>query len=253
MYSVYSGVKYVGTDEIEDFSRPQAVVTDKELSLSGTTISINADDGSGIQTAGMGTNFLHSYVTFPGVAMHPIMVTDHDYGGTQPNLTVAGRGTYKDGAGDVLSRDVIRPYHDILLVRAGLAYVDNKGTFCFYDINDKNDSFGFGNPLPTAAAADAAGELVYRVEGIKAVRFVEVKSGDVTLSVNVHVLAEGDNAVTGRTSDSVAVQELRNRVFPPGSPLAGTPIWPDIDWKDEIYYEDFEMSWRTRNIESPTP
>jgi hypothetical protein len=128
--------------------------------------------------------------------------------------------------------------------------VDDNGTFCLYDIND--DAFEPGDKLPTASEADIGGKLVYRVEGIKAVRFVTETSGSTVTGINVYVLAEGDNAVTGRTSTSPAVHAVRNRVFPAGSPLAGQRIWPnDIAWNDEMYYEDFEMRWRTRNVEAP--
>jgi prepilin-type N-terminal cleavage/methylation domain-containing protein len=257
VYSVYSGVKNVSSEDIVAFSgKPEDAITPQTLDLSG-----NAPvGGDGIQYAG--NNFVHSYVTFPGISMHPEIVTGHD--GDTTKLNVSGKRPHAISDDDVLPRNVIRAYHDMLLVKAALAYVDDNGTFCLYDINDDTFDPGPGVSLRTAASADAdiAGKLVYRVEGIKAVRFVPETSaadGRVT-GVNVYVLAEGDNAVTGRTSTSHAVQEVRNRVFPLGSPLAGAQIWPNsefdpnkINWNDEIYYEDFEMRWRTRNIEAPTP
>jgi prepilin-type N-terminal cleavage/methylation domain-containing protein len=250
VYSVHSGVKNVSSVDIANFSgTPQGDATPVEISLEeyGGTLT-----GFYIQIASIGSNSTHSYVTFPGISMHPEMVWKYDSGTNK--LALAGKKPFTVASEDVLPRNVIRPYHDLLLVRAGLAYVDNSGTFCFYDINDSEFEPGAGVSLPTAAAADIAGESVYRVEGIKAVRFVpEIGADGQVTSVNVYVLAEGDNAVTGRTTTSAAVTALRNRKFPPGSPLAGKPIWPDIDWDDEMYYEDFEMRWRTRNIEAPTP
>jgi hypothetical protein len=192
--------------------------------------------------------------------MHPEMATSYGGGGgtDHTRLRVSGKKPHiaSDDV-DVLPRNVIRAYHDMFLVKAGLAYVDDNGTFCLYEVN--GDSFipgtGAGSPLPYAASADIAGaneRLLYRVEGIKAIRFVpEIVAGRVT-GVNVYVLAEGDNAVTGRTSDSPAVRAVRDRVFPAGSPLAGAQVWPGVTWEDEMYYEDFEMRWRTRNIEAPT-
>jgi hypothetical protein len=204
--------------------------------------------GDGIQFAG--TNMVHSYITFPGISMHPEIVTG--YGVDHEHLAVSGQKTHPDAivSEDVLTRNVIRVHHDMFLVKAGLAYVDDSGTFCLYDIND--DMFEPDGTLPTASAADAGGKLVYRVEGIKAVRFVQETDADGRVTgVNIYVLAEGDNAVTGRTDTSVAVNEVGDREFPPGSPLAGQKIWSDITWNNEMYYEDFEMRWRTRNIEAP--
>jgi prepilin-type N-terminal cleavage/methylation domain-containing protein len=253
VYSVYSGVKNVNSDDIANFSgEPKQIATPAELPLSGPA----PVGGDGIQFAVAGTESVRSYVTFPGIAMHPEMVRNYA-GGDTARLTVSGRTPFTVGAsGDVLPRNAIRPYHDMLLVRAALAYVDDSGTFCLYDINDDTFNPGPGVSLPTAASADIAGKLVYRVEGIKAVRFVpETNAGGQVTSVNVYVLVEGDNAVTGRTSTSPAVQVVRNRKFPAGSPLAGGRIWPDgqdgIKWDDDMYYEDFEMRWRTRNIEAP--
>ena len=245
VYSIYSGVKNVSSADIDDFSASESDETnnntgiDKKLPLNEAP---PIGGGDGIQFATAGTSRVHSYVTFPGLFMHPAIVRGYtsatkelDLYGKTPLEIVEREG---DVSGDVLPRNQIRPYHDMLLVRAALAYVDNKGTFCLYDIND--DSPNIGSTLPTAAAADAAGKLVYRVEGIKAVRFEEeTGTGGGVTSVNVFVLAEGDNAITERRTNTVAVNELRNR-------------WPGINWNDEMYYEDFEMRWRTRNIEAPT-
>jgi prepilin-type N-terminal cleavage/methylation domain-containing protein len=234
VYSIHSGVKNVSDADITTFSGPLGSEAHTELTLTGNA---PIGGGDGILIAGAGTNMVRSYITFPGISMHPEMVTAYDPANMR--LTVYGKTPHAESGNDVVSRDVIRPYHDMFLVKAGLAYVDDNGTFCLYDIND--DVFERGDKLPTAAKADADGELVYRVEGIKAVRFVREMSGDTVRGVNVHVLAEGDNAVTGRSSTSFAVQQLRNR-------------WPEIiNWNDEMYYEDFEMRWRTRNIEAHTP
>jgi prepilin-type N-terminal cleavage/methylation domain-containing protein len=259
VYSVFSGVKNVNSEDIKDFSSlsnvpPGNDVTPVVLFLSSGDLSEGGGDG--IQIASSGAYPVRSYVTFPGIWMHPEVVTNYE--GSSRRLTVAGKTpetVSEDVIEQTLGRNVIRPYHDMFLVRAGLAYVDNNGTFCMYDINDGGDAFELGDSLPTASEADAGEKLVYRVEGIKAVRFVEevnAADGRVT-GVNVYVLAEGDNAVTGRTTASPAVQAVRNRVFPPGSPHAGEWVWPDVNWDDEMYYDDFEMRWRTRNIEATTP
>jgi hypothetical protein len=177
--------------------------------------------------------------------MHPELVTGRGSSGGNDTLQVYGKMPYTtDADTDVLPRNVIRPYHDMFLVKAAMAYVDDDGTFCMYDINYDNDIFNRGASLPTANKTDGDNKPVYRVEGIKAVRFLpELGTDNRVTGVNVRVLAEGDNAVTGRRTDTQAVRDLRNR-------------WPDIsarDWDDDMYYEDFEMRWRTRNVEAPTP
>jgi hypothetical protein len=229
-------VKNVSESDITNFSGAPGA------DVSGVTLKLSANPpvggGDGIQLANSGTNMVRSYVTFPGISMHPEMATAYD-SSVPRELTVSGKTPHTIASEDVLDRNVIRSYHDMFLVKAGLAYVDNNGTFCLYDIYD--DVFDTGNPLPLASAADAAVDMLYRVEGIKAVRFEQETGADGRVTgINVHVLAEGDNAITGRTSTSFAVQQLRDR-------------WPGITWNDEMYYEDFEMRWRTRNIEAPTP
>jgi hypothetical protein len=241
VYSIYSGVKNVSDADIIAFSGPTSGDAGPlEFSLSGNA---PLGGGDGIQFANAGTNLVHSYITFPGISMHPELVTGKGSGGGNDTLQVYGKRPYvTDADEDVLPRNVIRPYHDMFLVRAAMAYVDDDGTFCMYDINDDGDIFNRGGSLSIASKADADGELVYRVEGIKAVRFLpDIDTENRVTGVNVHVLAEGDNAVTGRRTDTQAVQDLRGR-------------WPGIakkDWDDDMYYEDFEMRWRTRNIEAP--
>ncbi|MDR1134152.1 MAG: type II secretion system GspH family protein, partial [Synergistaceae bacterium] len=233
VYSVYSGVKNLSSGDIVDFGVEAGTgdVGGVEIPLSGNA---PVGGGDGIQFAAAGTNSVRSYVTFPGISMHPEMATGYYGSGTDhTRLSVSGKQPHVASDDDVLSRNVIRAYHDMFLVKAGLAYVDDNGTFCLYEVNgDSLDpATGPGSPLPYAASADIAGaneRLVYRVEGIKAIRFVrETDTAGRVTGINVYVLAEGDNAVTGRTSDSPAVKAVRERVFPPGSPRAGQRIWPD--------------------------
>jgi len=138
---------------------------------------------------------------------------------------------------DPIPRNMIRPYHDMYLVRAGVAFVDNNSTFYLADItnnvNPGNNPDGF------------------RVEGIKAIHF-EPASRDVELSdgttrkhitgMRVYVIAEGDNFITGRNvgTESSASQAFRSE-----------PRWDGLTFDDEMYYEEFQMQWRTRNVEAP--
>ena len=238
VYSVYSGFKNVSGD-IDDFSgNGPGDVENVLMSLRGANPIGEAD---GIQIADSTARPMRSYITFPGISMHPEIVKNftetEENGVITLTLTLSGKKPHTEGSPLGMSPNMIMSYHDMFLVRAGLAYVDDNGTFCLYDINDI-----IGTKLPTASSADelATRKLVYRVEGIKAVRFERVTSGDMVTGVNVYVLAEGDNTITERTSGD-ALSELKKR-------------WPDtIELDDGMYYEDFEMRWRTRNIEAPTP
>jgi hypothetical protein len=134
---------------------------------------------------------------------------------------------------DILPRNVIRAYHDMYMVRAGIAYVDDESTFCFEDITVTDNS---GGTLPKARNTRG-----YRVEGIKAIKFdlSTAANGNIT-GVTVYVLAEGDNAVTGRDTSSEAARAVRNNTR-----------WTGVNFEPEVYYEEFQMQWRTRNIEAP--
>jgi prepilin-type N-terminal cleavage/methylation domain-containing protein len=253
VYSVFSGVKNVSDTDILNFSSSAVDGIGKnpsptELTLSGNVTIVPtimtggpAWGGEGIQLAGANTNTMHSYITFPGISMHPEIVTGTN-NATPPKLQVHGKTPHAVSDDDVLPRNVIRAYHDMFFVRAALAYVDNDGTFCLYDINNYDPSNGVPPmKLPTVSDVDTNNAApVYRVEGIKAVRFEPVTSAGKVTGVNVYVLAEGDNSVTGRRSDTPAVLAVRSS-------------WPGITWEDDMYYEDFEMRWRTRNIEAPMP
>jgi hypothetical protein len=128
---------------------------------------------------------------------------------------------------DVAHRNVIAPFHDVRLVRAGVAYVDDNSHFCFADVTSSDPSTG------ARSFSDASELDGFRVEGIKAVKF-ELGADKHTLVVSV--IAEGDSTVTGGENTPVR-QAIRNK-------------WPDVDLKNEIYYEEFSIRWRTRNIDT---
>jgi hypothetical protein len=173
------------------------------------------------------------------MGMRPVCVTAAgantiDVAGMTPRTPTAS-------SKDVVDKGVIRPYHDIYFVRAGVAYVDDTSTFCLADITTADISAG---ALPKVSALTGA---AYRVEGIKAVRFVpEViavsAGGGIThmvTGVTVFVVAEGDSNITERQSNAgTASQEFRTN-------------YPGVTFEDEVYYEEFEMRWRTRNVEVP--
>jgi prepilin-type N-terminal cleavage/methylation domain-containing protein len=228
VYSVRSGVKQVSSGDVAAFSEARSGA--KLASLRVTSPLPGGYDG--ITVAGGGpAHSVHSYITFPGNGMRPLLVTGTAAGG----VSVAGMTPRVETviSEDIVERGVIRPYHDIYFVRAGVAYVDDKSTFCFADVTDEDISAG---ALPRASELKGA---AYRVEGVKAVRFDVEVSGGAVRSVTAFVVAEGDSGVTGkRGSAGAASQEFRTR-------------YAGVDFDPGVYYEEFEMRWRTRNVESP--
>ena len=117
----------------------------------------------------------------------------------------------------------------MLLVRAGVAYVDDESRFCLADLTSADYSL---NSLPRGR--ELANGFV--VDGIKAVNF-EISGGRRTVTITV--IAEGDNFISGRRA-GVHMKGLKNK-------------WPLVKFDDERYYEEFSMTWRTRNLIDSTP
>lgn len=170
-----------------------------------------------------------SFITFPGAHMHPVMVLDSS---TERSLDIRGKRPFEvEASSDVLARNVIRAFHDVYAVRAAVAYVDRDSVFHLLDVGTEDSSSGSGR-FPVVAPGNAAWSG-FRVEGIKAVRF---EQGPERRFIRVHILAEGDvSEYTSDTSASVPSQ-LRYR-------------WPDVAFDDHVHYEDFSMTWRTRNLQ----
>jgi hypothetical protein len=232
-YSVYSGVKYSGNADVDVFGGDNAgssAIASATLAITSALLS----GYDGITTAGAGN--VHSYITFPGMGMRPIFVT----AAGADSINVSGRAARTkppESSRDIVSRGVIRPYHDIYFVRAGVAYVDDTSTFCFADITTDDISAG---SLPSASALTGA---AHKIEGIKAVRFAadDSNADGAADSVTVFVVAEGDSNITGRqSSEGSASQEFRKK-----------PEYAGMTFDPEVYYEEFEMRWRTRNVEAP--
>jgi prepilin-type N-terminal cleavage/methylation domain-containing protein len=235
VYSVYSGVKQVRSEDVETFGGTPS--SPKSTTLNVTSGLLVGYDG--ITLAGGPARSVHSNITFPGMGMRPVCVT-----AAGPNtIDVAGMTprTSTVSSEDVVDKGIIRPYHDIYFVRAGVAYVDDTSTFCLADITTTDISSG---TLPRVSALTGA---AYRVEGIKAVRFVP-KFADVNVGgsivhmvtgVTVFVVAEGDSSITERQGNAgTASQAFRTN-------------YSGVIFDDEMYYEEFEMRWRTRNVEVP--
>jgi prepilin-type N-terminal cleavage/methylation domain-containing protein len=228
IYSIPSGVKHVSSEDVTIFSgNPSG---EKSAVLNVTSPLAGGYEGLTVAVGGT-VNSVHSYITFPGTRMHPVLVTGTGSGTI--NVTGMTPRTEAIPSEDVMGKGAIRPFHDIYFVRAGVAYVDDESRFCFADITDTDIS---GGTLPKVSALQRA---AYRVEGITAMRVVTEVADNAVSSVTVFVVAEGDSNITGRkNSSSSPSQEFRAK-------------YPGTVFEPEMYYEEFQMRWRTRNIESP--
>jgi prepilin-type N-terminal cleavage/methylation domain-containing protein len=230
VYSVFAGVKQVSDEDIITFGGPPSGVKSTTLRI---TDPLRAGYDGITPSVGESSRSVHSYIAFPGMGLHPLLVT-----GTGPDtIDVAGLTprTVTVPSEDVVEKGVIRPYHDVHFVRAGVAYVDDQSTFCFADITTSDIPPG---SLPRASALTGA---AYRVEGIAAMRVerpLDVYNGAIR-SLTVYVVAEGDSNVTGREgNEGSASQEFRAH-------------YPGVTFNPEMHYEEFVMRLRTRNVEYP--
>ena len=256
VYTVPAGIKSID-DDVTEFSSESAVEKTPDVEKNETPL----DPGNGFVTTPKLLNLVgssiqgkisvsdydvRSYVTFPGIRMHPSVIQAFSETVTTPEKPVeveihlVGKvSRQKDSneeTGDVFAdgRNVIRQYHDMYLVRASVAFVDSEdSTFYFADVTN-NDVVDF------RSVGDLDG---FRVEGIKAVHFEPMwrpsSLGDYVIGVTVYVIAEGDNAITGRGSGASPSQTFRTEAR-----------WNGLTFEDEVYYEEFQMQWRTRNIEA---
>jgi prepilin-type N-terminal cleavage/methylation domain-containing protein len=239
LYSLPSGSKN-GIDEIRDFSENQSEPDKTEANNVIVTLTEPlANDTANPLGVYAGANDIRAFITFPGVNMHPIFVESvNNIGGNR--ITLSGMPPIEiqnERSQDIFVRNEIRPYHDLYLVRAGLAYVDNESNFIFLDVPNA------GNDPSSTAAYPAASSDVYsgfRVEGIRGVSFdLDPERRYVT----VHVLAEGDIADSAREISTAKPADIRAKWVPIlGSALA-----------DEVFYEEHSMTWRIRNVMRPTP
>jgi hypothetical protein len=244
LYSISTGVKN-GDTEVTNFSSASGV---NSLISSAVPITLTdvppmrPDHVNGIEAGDTSTAAplpLYSLVTFPGIHMHPLFVTNINSGVTPPTISLIGRTPHiAIASNDVIDRNMIRAYHDMYSVKAGVAYVDGNSTFIFADASeeDVSDPSFAPSPFPAASAAPNGG---YRVEGIKAIYFEQDTASHL---VTVYVIAEGDNAMTGRDNAGSASQSFRTE-----------SRWRNVSFESDIYYEEFVMTWRTRNVEIISP
>jgi hypothetical protein len=235
VYSIPSGMKNGGS-EITAFAgvgtAPALSPLVVKLTAPDTATTFN---NSGLEQIISGAGDTRSFITFPGMGMCPVLVTDVKITPSPVELTLSGMHPALDNS--ILMTDpnnVIHPYHDVYMVRAGVACVVSEGDnniFYLYDVNDVD-------PL---LVSDRSALTGYRVEGIRAVSF-DVDPAD-TRSVRVWVLAEGDVADSARTGAG-RFNDVRDRWVGSGRPLGTTEVL-----NPEMYYEEFVMTWRVRNLQ----
>lgn len=220
VYSVPSGFKNgIGETTVYSASTSDPVTTAtsdvaSSLDLTGT-LSVGA----------LPTKDTRRYITIPDAYMSPLKVTG--VSGSRIQVTGKPQPRAVTGSGDVSllpPRGEVRPFHDIHLVQAIAAYVDDKSVFHAAEVNSADIS-----ATSPVAAYDSLG---LRVEGIKAIWF----EGDAEhRTLTMRVLAEGERLDQMRKDATDTRNALRAR-------------WPRVtNWDEQIYYEDFQMTWRMRN------
>lgn len=255
-YSVPTRVKYVG-DAVDSFSETKPEGTPATVQMSfvaqGDDIPLlDADSplGLGRLTNASVPTSSRWFITFPGRGMHPLAVRGPGTLSMGPNHStceftvegVAAKPASDDALSSVLPRGVIPPHAELCLFRASIAFVDDSSTFWLLDVEGSDDpkNWTIPNDLDTRSA--------FRIEGIKAVRFFPAPD---RRSITVWLLAESDRGDPQRGGLG-AVAAIKDRTFNVPGPTGYTTekIWEDVEFEPGIYYEDFFMTWRTRDLPS---
>lgn len=190
------------------------------------TFASNAAPASATEITTGRVNDIRSFITVPNAYARPMYVSTYDSGEKKASIFSRPR-FYETSTTIPISVGDVAPFSELHAVRAIVAYVDGKSVFHAAEVNDSDVSVN--PPISSDLIANAAG---LRVEGIKAIRF-EADADHKTLTVRV--LAEGEIIDQTRKDDTKTRQTLRSR-------------WLSVtNWDERIYYEDYSMTWRTRN------
>jgi type II secretory pathway pseudopilin PulG len=232
IYSVKSGGRN-GKKTIDDFSTKESTNVKQWISVpvevtlaSGVVPEVG---GNGVWGGNGGVTSpvdMRAFVTFPGVFKSPLYAARYNAADAASyRIHLIGRTPHAVSEdSDVLWRNVIHPNHELYLVRAGIAYVDDESRFCFIDVTSGDYPL---NALPKGKDINNG----FTIDGIGGVKFEQADNKRI---IKVTVLAEGDNVTTERAPGAGLVQ-LKSR-------------WPGVTFDDGRYYEEFSMSWRTRNL-----
>lgn len=220
VYSVPSGFKN-GLTVVTVYSASNSdPVTTSTSDVASSLVLTGTLDMTGIPT-----NDTRRYITIPDAYMSPLKVTSVT--GSTINVTGKPQPRAVAASGDISllpPRGEVRPFHDIHLVQAIAAYADNKSVFHTAEVNSADVS---------ATSPDVAYDsLGLRVEGIKAVWF---ESDAAHRTLTMRVLAEGERLDQMRKDTTDTRNALKAR-------------WANVkSWDEQLYYEDFQMTWRMRN------
>jgi hypothetical protein len=233
IYSLPAGVKN-GVNAVTNFSAK----TDSEINRTSSNIAITltGNPPAGIDgikgMVGEPKLDMRSLVTFPGAYMHPEYVLNDPAGN---EIHVSGKTPFivdTNGVGtsaDAIARNMVLPFHDLHLVKAGVAYVDDNSRFYMHEVLDEDvSSLSLADRFPNAE------ERGFRVDGIKAIRF---ESETESRSIMVRLVAEGDAYDTVRKETEQAKSLISE--------------WPGVNFDSAMYYEEFSLRFRTRNVSVP--
>lgn len=188
-----------------------------------------------LTTSGDSTKpYMSRYFTFPGMNMLPMHADS--YNASTKTMIASGMQPGFIPSPDMMGANVIRAYHEMHLLRAAVAYVDDSGHFVLMDAEDKDPSVlnaGVHIAFPPASDDRFSG---MRVDGIKAINFSQDPEWRF---LTVTVLAEGDSA----SSNNAAQQ---TRVIDAWADLTGETI----ALVPGVHYELLSMTYRTRNLQN---
>ncbi|MDL2264076.1 type II secretion system GspH family protein [Synergistaceae bacterium OttesenSCG-928-I11] len=247
VYSLPAGLKYEGKAEytFSDVNPEDNVADGVLLKFVGASFDLVVAPGNPASILPDQKGNVRSFITFPGMDTHPLFVEKATAGSDELELTVGGvtpKSKNLPTSLDILARNVIRPYADLYLLHASVAFVDDNSTFYMLDVVEDD-------PVDPSLPTDPAALPGFRVEGIKSIRFLP---GQDKRQITVWVLAEGDIADSGRNERSATMNAIKSREFKYRNQdgiFETESLWDDVDFDDDVYYEDFFMTWRIRNLQ----
>lgn len=178
------------------------------------------------------TSNLRNFYTVPDAFSIPMCFAS--YSDSDKQARIHGRPRFYSVSSDIpMATGEVSPYSEVHRVKALIAYVDAADVFHAAEITDTNLGPIYASNKGHPGVTNAQG---LRVEGVKAIRFETNTDPDLRHKIlTMTVLAEGDIVDQMRIDDTTTRTGIRSR-------------WPEVtNWDESIFYEDFSMTWRTRN------
>jgi prepilin-type N-terminal cleavage/methylation domain-containing protein len=221
IYALPTGLKTVQGTNVPAFSaigaRTDAAVDGNIQFIDSLPSGITADSGN-----------LSSFITFPGMDMHPFYVKSKN---SATEIVASSKKPWNTVSPDLIGSNVVRAYHDLYAIRAAVAYVDADNNFCLIELGA--DPSVSSPAYPAASSSNFNG---FRVEGIAGIYFEQDTAGRY---VTVRVLAEGDVMNSQRDDNTEKRQALAT-------------WWngkTGITFNPGVLYEELSMTYRTRNLQ----